>query len=332
MNEADDNTELGWGGEGTSSTGGPPSPPAGSPTVADPSAAVDADAPTVAQPAAPAPPPPPQPLGVPAPTPGVPTPVAAPGAGVPGRPEVPPVPPPAFQPQGGTGPIPAVGTPGYPGYPGVPTGAAPSNRGLWIALAILSTIVVIGAVVAAVLLLRGSDTTTSGTLPATSSPTSSSSSSTTTSLPATTAPAVTAPATTAPPPQTVPTVGSLPGGLYCKDLAARGVGYSDAVRYYKREGYPDRMDADGNGIPCETVYSASAVQDYWGTVRTGSTLGLPSGLMCKDLHNRGLDYGSAVEYWIADGFPDRMDADHNGIPCETVYSASEVRAFWDTVN
>ena len=35
----------------------------------------------------------------------------------------------------------------------------------------------------------------------------------------------------------------------------------DALRYYIWEGYPARMDADGNGIPCETVYYDAA--DVW---------------------------------------------------------------------
>lgn len=321
MDDADNNTELGWDGEGLAPASAAPTPASDSPTVADPGS-------PAVLPSPPPPPPPPQPLGVPAPTPGEPTMAAvAPVAAVPGRPTVPPVPAPPYQPPGATGQMPAVG---YPGYPGVPAATAPSNRGLWIALAALSAVVVIGGVVVAVLLMRSSDTTTSDTLPAASS--SSSTSSTTTSLPPATAPAVTvAPTTAAPPPQTAPSVASLQGGLLCKDLAAQGVGYADAVRYYKREGYPDRMDADGNGIPCETVYSAAEVRAYWGTVRTGSTLGLPSGLMCKDLRSRGLDYGSAVEYWIAEGFPDRMDADGNGIPCETIYSAAEVHSFWDTV-
>lgn len=322
MSNADDNAGMGWDGEGRSS---PTEPPAPQP------ATTAADSPTVAQPAAapPTPPPPPQPMGVPAPTPGDPAQAAAPGAAAVGAPGVgipgaPPAPAPYPAP-GTTGPIPAVAA---PGYQGPPPGAAPSNRGLWIALAILGTIVVIGAVVAVVLLLRGSDTTTSETLPATSASSSTTSS---TTQPASTAPVTTAPTATvaSPPPETAPSSSAIPSGLYCRDLEARGLSYADAVRYYKREGYPDRMDADGNGIPCETVYSASSVQAYWGTVRSGSTLGLPSGLLCRDLHDRGLDYASAVDYWIADGYPDRMDADHNGIPCETVYSAVEVRGFWD---
>jgi hypothetical protein len=36
------------------------------------------------------------------------------------------------------------------------------------------------------------------------------------------------------------------------------------VAYWYDEGLPDRMDADGNGIPCETVYPAAVVQAFWG--------------------------------------------------------------------
>jgi hypothetical protein len=52
-------------------------------------------------------------------------------------------------------------------------------------------------------------------------------------------------------------------GLYCRDLALRGTSYADAVIYWWSEGSPDRMDADHNGIPCETVYSPMAVAAFW---------------------------------------------------------------------
>ncbi len=54
---------------------------------------------------------------------------------------------------------------------------------------------------------------------------------------------------------------------------------------------------------------------------------LPSGLFCRDLAAQGLDYAAAHGYWEAEGRPDRMDADRNGVPCETVYPAEEVEAF-----
>jgi hypothetical protein len=61
-------------------------------------------------------------------------------------------------------------------------------------------------------------------------------------------------------------------GLLCRDLYAVGYGYSEAVAYWAREGSPDRMDADRNGIPCETVYLESDVAAFWGgTVTTTAT-------------------------------------------------------------
>ena len=41
-----------------------------------------------------------------------------------------------------------------------------------------------------------------------------------------------------------------------------------------------------------------------------------------------LSYGLAVWYWYAEGRPDRMDADLDGIPCETVYDPGEIAQLW----
>jgi len=54
----------------------------------------------------------------------------------------------------------------------------------------------------------------------------------------------------------------LPSGLFCRDVKAEGGNYEDSVNYYIAEGRPARMDEDGNGIPCETVYSKREVQEY----------------------------------------------------------------------
>lgn len=71
----------------------------------------------------------------------------------------------------------------------------------------------------------------------------------------------------------------------------------------------------------------------------------PSGLLCRDLivpppgttpdrylpvYDQ-LSYGLAVFYWLTEGRPDRMDEDLNGRPCETIYPAPDVSAFWDSV-
>ena len=51
-----------------------------------------------------------------------------------------------------------------------------------------------------------------------------------------------------------------------------------------------------------------------------------SGKLCADLAAVGYSFADAAAYWEWDGRPDRMDADLNGVPCETVYSAEEVNA------
>lgn len=55
---------------------------------------------------------------------------------------------------------------------------------------------------------------------------------------------------------------ALAPGLFCRDLAAQGFGYPQAVAYWLREGVPERMDADLNGVPCETVYPEVEVQAF----------------------------------------------------------------------
>lgn len=49
-------------------------------------------------------------------------------------------------------------------------------------------------------------------------------------------------------------VTSLPRGLFCRDLKAMNYSWSDAILYWNSWGRPANMDADLNGIPCETVY------------------------------------------------------------------------------
>ena len=88
------------------------------------------------------------------------------------------------------------------------------------------------------------------------------------------------------------------------------------------------MDADRNGIPCETVYSRSDVAAYWNGRQITGAAPLGAGLFCRDLAARGATYAQAVAYWWYYDRPSRMDADKNGIPCETVYPAATVNAFW----
>lgn len=50
-------------------------------------------------------------------------------------------------------------------------------------------------------------------------------------------------------------IGSLPMGLRCAELKALGLGPKQAVDYWFASGAPALMDADLNGVPCETVWT-----------------------------------------------------------------------------
>lgn len=102
------------------------------------------------------------------------------------------------------------------------------------------------------------DTTSSTAATTTTTETATTQASTTTTEATTTT--TEAPTTTSTPAPVV----DLPAGLFCRDLAAMGYLYESAVAYWEHEGRADRMDADRNGIPCETVYSTEDVEAFWG--------------------------------------------------------------------
>ena len=116
----------------------------------------------------------------------------------------------------------------------------------------------------------------------------------------------------------------LEAGLLCRDVAGLGFGFSEAVVYWITEGAPARMDADGNGIPCETVFP----EEYESFLN--AAIGEGEGKLCADLGypDDSSGYQRAVAYWMLEGAPDRMDADRNGIPCETVFSAAAIDDFF----
>ncbi len=135
--------------------------------------------------------------------------------------------------------------------------------------------------------------------------------------------------------QALAPVSSLGPGLLCRDLFGSGYDYSNAIAYWVREGQPSRMDADGDAVPCETVYDPVDVASFWGDMRPGPApiekppavlAELGTGLFCRDLEAMGFTFDQAVAYWMREGMTDRMDADHNGVPCETVFPATAVTA------
>jgi hypothetical protein len=113
-------------------------------------------------------------------------------------------------------------------------------------------------------------------------------------------------------------------GLFCRDLADMGYGFTAAAAYWLAEGATDRMDADRNGIPCETVYP-DEFESF-----LNAAIGEGEGKFCRDLgfSDDAEGFQRAVAYWMIEGAPDRMDADGNGIPCETVFSSSAIEDFF----
>lgn len=225
-------------------------------------------------------------------------------------------------------------TPGGPPPPEFQTPAPPpdgASRGLLIAiLSALGVILIGGLVTGAFLMGRSSDPDKDLGDDVAANATTSSSSSSTTVAPTTAAPATQAPpATAAPGPRGVGDVLEQPAGLFCRDLRAIGYSYSAAVDYWRQHGQPDRMDADLDGVPCETVYPVANIDGYWGEYGIVPTydyypvFDLPGGLFCRDLADAGYDTYDALSYYLMWGLPSNMDADGDTIPCETVYPDAE---------
>ncbi|MGI9576728.1 MAG: hypothetical protein ACR2OH_00845 [Microthrixaceae bacterium] len=85
------------------------------------------------------------------------------------------------------------------------------------------------------------------------------------------------------------------------------------------------VTADAGTVAYDTQFSIPRVHEQLGT-----------GLFCRDLfgqyfpgavelvHPNERSYLYMLAYWFEDGQPDRMDADLNGIPCETLYPSAVV--------
>lgn len=92
--------------------------------------------------------------------------------------------------------------------------------------------------------------------------------------------------------------------------------YEAALGYWFVNDRPDRMDTDGNNIPCdEEAYSVRLP-----LVGEGGDAWFAHGLFCRDII---VDPWTGPQvpflYWLVEGSPDRMDADRDGIPCETLF-------------
>ena len=203
-----------------------------------------------------------------------------------------------------------------------------TNRGLLIAILSVLGVLLVGGIVAVAFLIgrSSSDSEADGDEVASESPTTATASSTTEAPPGNVAES---PPATAAAPSGIGDVLDQPAGLFCRDLRSEGYSYSAAVDYWRHHGQPDRMDADLDGVPCETVYPAENIDAYWGDFGITPTydyypvFDLPGGLFCRDLADAGYDTYDALSYYLYWGLPANMDADGNGIPCETVYPDAE---------
>lgn len=272
------------------------------------------------------------PSNVPPPTQPVPPvpPSAVPPAGVPAETTVSPTtaPPGAAPPGAAPQYVPPGTAAGYGGYggppqpPGQPAGSG-GRSALVIVAVVLAVLILVTAIGAGAFLLGRRHDNSTKTAESTSTTTTTTTTTTPTTAPTTetTVEPTTAPTTTA-----LGDVRTQPAGLFCRDLRAKGFSYTAAVDYWRIQGQPNQLDADKDGIPCETVYPTADVLAYWGTLGVTPTLrpttvyDLPPGLLCKDLRDRGFDVYDAIAYYLNWGEPPNMDADGNGVPCETVYS------------
>src|SRR4029453_750535 len=123
------------------------------------------------------------------------------------------------------------------------------------------------------------------------------------------APTTTRPATTRPLKLVV--------GKYCAAMHAAGWSFEEARAYYGAPGQPAHREADGDGIPCETVYGevggqgpAPVPQDDCDPAYPDDCLpSSPPDLDCADVGHR-----VTVDHSYGD--PHRLDADRDGIGCD----------------
>lgn len=106
-------------------------------------------------------------------------------------------------------------------------------------------------------------------------------------------------------------------GKYCAAMHAAGWSFEEARAYYQDHGQPAHMDADGDGIPCETVYGevggqgpAPVPQEDCDPAYPDDCLpSPPPDLDCADAGHR-----VTVDHRYGD--PHRLDADGDGIGCD----------------
>lgn len=112
-----------------------------------------------------------------------------------------------------------------------------------------------------------------------------------------------------------------PGGLVTDFGPPEALTWLDAVVYdvVARCGYQVVVD-----IAAEYPEEIAPVISNSAVVALEEVADLPEGQLCRDLQARGLTAQDAVDYWFLWRQPTAMDADANGVPCETVFPDAAV--------
>jgi hypothetical protein len=112
-----------------------------------------------------------------------------------------------------------------------------------------------------------------------------------------------------------------PGGLVTDFGPPEALAWLDAVVYdvVARCGYQVVVD-----IAAEYPEEIAPVITNSAVVALEEVADLPEGQLCRDLQDRGLTAQDAVDYWFLWQQPTAMDADANGVPCETVFPDAAV--------
>ncbi|MBS1836781.1 MAG: hypothetical protein JST64_03695 [Actinobacteria bacterium] len=82
---------------------------------------------------------------------------------------------------------------------------------------------------------------------------------------------------------------------------------------------PDPTTGPSTSITTDTTPTTPTTNTLVTAPSLADVRTLPQGYFCRDLKAMGYDVDAAIEYFLYWGRPEQMDADHNGIPCETVY-------------
>ncbi|MPQ98910.1 hypothetical protein GB931_13460 [Modestobacter sp. I12A-02628] len=109
---------------------------------------------------------------------------------------------------------------------------------------------------------------------------------------------------------------AFPGGLVTEFGSPEAIAWLDATvdEVVERCGYQVMVDIAG-----EYPEEVSPVLLNSAVVALDEVSDLPPDLLCQDVEARGMGAKDAVDYWFLWQLPAAMDADADGVPCETVW-------------